>query len=200
MLSGGIDSTGVLHRLCTHPDYSGYTILVHHIYIVNRENRHEAEANAVKKIIEYYAKTKDFLYTQSVFNTSGFAPLRSPRFPFDMDVCAFIAGNLCAARPDIKFVAMGRTKTDIDSGGDNFQKRMGRAQGIFRSVLSLEQERGADYIFPVATFTKEEIWAFLPNVVKSNTWWCRTPVYEGGVPISCGRCGTCKDVKAFINA
>lgn len=203
MFSGGIDSTGVLHRLMTHPDFVEHPLIVHHIHIMNRENRTMAESAAVNSILSFYQKNTErkFLVTESTFNTRGFAPLRSNRFPFDMDVCAFFSGNICAARKDIEFVAMGRTKTDVDSGGDNFMYRMKRAQSIFKSVMSLEDTTLPKYIFPVVDFTKKEIWDFLPEQVRNNTWWCRRPIYkEGRRPEACGKCQTCKDVKEFANA
>ncbi|WP_421763612.1 hypothetical protein [Ekhidna sp.] len=202
MFSGGIDSTGVLHKLMTDPEYKDFELIVHHIHIVNRENRALAEATAVKSILAYYQKQdeRNFTITASTFNTSGFAPLKANRFPFDMDVCAFFSANICASRKDIVSVAMGRTKTDVESGGENFMMRMKRAQAIFKSVLSLEEEVIPQYIFPMVNYTKQEIWNFLPPEVRSNTWWCRRPIYENSMPKSCGKCQTCKDVTDFVNA
>ena len=189
----------MLHELVTNDKYAEYDLIVHHIYIVNRENRHQAEAKAVKSIVPYYKKIKDFLYTESVFNTSGFAPLKSIRFPFDMDVCAFLAANICAARPEVAHVAMGRTKTDVSSGGSNFSMRMQRAQNIFKSTLMLQGGEMPEYIFPVVDMTKEEIWNNLPETVRPNTWYCRTPLYTDNMARPCGKCITCKDVQSFIN-
>lgn len=203
MFSGGIDSTGVLHQLITNPKYVDHPLIVHHIHIWNRENRAMAEAEAVKTILGYYKNntSRKFLVTESTFNTTGFAPLKSNRFPFDMDVCAFFSANICAARKEIDFVAMGRTKTDVDAGGDNFMMRMKRAQAIFKSVMMLEKTTMPEYIFPVVEFTKKEIWEFLPEEVRNSTWWCRRPIYEEGKkPKACGNCQTCKDTKEFADA
>ncbi|WP_425389481.1 hypothetical protein [Ekhidna sp.] len=201
MFSGGIDSSGVLHRLMTDEAYADHPLIVHHIHILNRENRANAEAKAVKAILSYYksAAKRPFTVSGSTFNSTGFAPLKANRFPFDMDICAFLSANICAARKDIGFVAMGRTKTDVESGGANFMKRMQRAQAIFKSVLSLENGYSAEYIFPMVDFTKKEVWDFLPEEVRSNTWWCRRPVYsEDKKPEVCGKCHTCKEVNELI--
>ncbi|MEP5611581.1 MAG: hypothetical protein ABJP45_04995 [Cyclobacteriaceae bacterium] len=203
MFSGGVDSTGVLHQLMTNEKYADHPLIIHHIHIHNRENRAKAEAAAVHSILSYYKQNsiKDFLYSENVFNTMGFASLKSKRFPFDMDVCAFIAGNICAARKDILFVAMGRTKTDIDSNAGHFALRMNRAQEIFKNVVSLDMPKPPTYIFPVMDLTKKEIWDSLPEAVRSNTWWCRRPIYSDTQPAkTCGVCPTCKDVKSFANA
>ncbi len=202
MFSGGIDSTGVLHQLFTHPDFADNPVIIHHVILQNRENRAAAELQAVEQIVKYYAQTfpdREYLYTDCVFNTMGFAPLNSTRFPFDMDVCAFIAGNICVARKDIKQVAMGRTSTDLASGGENFKQRMARAQQVFQAVHSLEQEAVPEYIFPVVEMSKEEIWQMLPDPVKESSWYCRHPRYlESGIAVTCKQCQTCKEVAEFL--
>jgi len=202
MFSGGIDSAGVLHQFLTHPEYGSCNIIFHHIHIINREHRAKAESMAVKTILEFYHRqnTKTFLYTESIFNTSGFAPLKSRRFPFDMDICAFFAGNLCAAQKNIRNVALGRTKTDVGSADQSFTMRMDRAQKIFKSVLSMENiQPHPKYIFPVLEFTKREIWNFLPEYVRTNAWWCRRPVYENSETVrACGKCETCRTVREFV--
>lgn len=200
MFSGGVDSTGVLHELLHNEKYQSYSLIVHHIHIWNRENRAMAEIEAVKNILNYYkGQSKgQFLFTQNTFDTRGFAPLQSNRFPMDMDVCAFTASQICAARPDIKHVAMGRTKTDVEGGGKSFQLRMQRAQAIFKSGLSLEQHQAAEYIFPVVDYTKEEIWNFLSLEVRQSTWWCRRPVYQDKMAKPCGQCNTCKEMVSIV--
>lgn len=204
MFSGGIDSSGVLHQLITDEDYYDRDLIVQHIVLQNRENRAQAEMSSVSTIIEYYKKhypQRSFTYTESVFNTTGFAPLRSKRFPFDMDVCAFIASNIAVARKDVRQVAMGRTKTDVDSGGENFQKRMQRAQAIFKAVYALEPEAAPDYIFPVINMTKQEIWNMLPPQVQAASWYCRHPIYhDDGSANACHKCITCKEVAEFLPA
>jgi 7-cyano-7-deazaguanine synthase in queuosine biosynthesis len=204
MFSGGIDSSGVLHQLFTHPELQQRPLIVHHIYLQNRENRAEAETRSVSKIINYYKEhypDRDFTYTNSVFNTTGFAPLKAVRFPFDMDVCAFVAGNICVARKDIRQVATGRTKTDMDTGGTSYRGRITRSQSVFRSVYSLEPDKLPEYIFPVVNKTKKEIWDDLPYPIRAASWYCRKPKYlKDGSARKCGQCLTCKQVEDLITA
>lgn len=196
MFSGGIDSSGVLHELLTNEKYQSFSLIVHHIHIWNRENRAMAEIAAVTKILNYYKNVGDypFIFTQNTFDTRGFAALQSNRFPMDMDVCAFIASQICAARPDIMYVAMGRTKTDVQNGGERFRLRMQRAQAVFKAGLSLEQHEKAEYIFPVVDYTKQEIWNLLPPEVRQSAWWCRRPTYQGKVAKPCSQCTTCLEM------
>lgn len=199
MFSGGIDSTGVLHHLLTDERYRDHRIIVHHIHIHNRENRALAESQAVKSIIAYYRTSvnKKFIMTQSAFNTMGFAGLKAERFPYDMDVCAFYGANVTLARKDIGNVAWGRTKTDVNSGG-NFEARMKRMQDVFSSVWLLEKEQSPQFIFPIINLDKKQIWLSLPEPVRKMVWWCRTPIYNEDKARPCGRCGTCSQVKTFI--
>lgn len=202
MFSGGVDSSGVLHELLTNKKYGSFDLIIHHINLWNRENRALVELEAVKNILNHYKKTNNskFLFTQSIFDTRGFAPLKANRFPMDMDVCAFTASQICAAKPTIQYVAMGRTKTDVTGGGKAFEARMKRAQSIFKSALSLDTKKSAEYIFPVVNFTKEEIWNFLPEPVRISTWWCRRPQYnEIKVAQPCGVCSTCKQMEQITS-
>ena len=203
MFSGGVDSAGALHKLMTDDAYLDKDLIIHHILLQNRENRAKAEIEAVRKILKYYQDNHadpPFTYTQSLFSTEGFAPLRGNRFPFDMDVCAFTAGNIAVIRKDVRYIAMGRTKTDIEtSANSDFQARMARAQKVFQSVYSLEVEIPPEYIFPVADMVKEEIWNALPVPVREACWYCRRPIYQkDGSAISCNKCSTCKTMLEFM--
>ena len=199
MFSGGIDSTGVLHQLLTNEQFEDHPIIIHHIQIHNRENRAKAEARAVKAILSYYKTNviKKFMVTESVFDSTGFAGLKAERFPYDMDVCAFYGANLTVARKEIRYVAWGRTKTDVSGGGD-FEARMQRMQDIFNSVWTLEKEPPPKFVFPLINFEKVKIWQSLPPEIRQHVWWCRTPRYDGDIPKACGRCGTCIQTKAFL--
>ena len=199
LFSGGIDSTGVLHRLMTDPQYGQHPLIVHHIHIFNRENRAKAEAIASRQILEYYRHRSDrsFLITESVFNSTGFAPLQSRRFPFDMDVCSFYAGQICSARPDIRWVAFGLTQTDV---AEPISNRRHRAKAIFEAAMYLEPKPLPEYIYPVFQNSKADIWNFLPPEVREKTWWCRCPVYDAQeMPHPCGQCKTCGQVAEFLN-
>jgi len=201
MFSGGIDSTGVLHKLVTEKQYRDLQLLIHHIHIGNREKRDKAENNAVMNILNFYRKNFEvpFLFTQSVFDTSGFAPLRSNRFPLDVDVCSFVAANVCIAHGNIHKITRGRTKTDIDGNEESDEMRMAKTYGILETTLGLAGMKYPEYLFPVLTYTKAEIWNFLPAEVRTKTWWCRNPVYRlDGTAQTCNRCSTCVAVNKFL--
>lgn len=55
MFSGGLDSTGVFWKLIQEKE----ELHVHHLYLVNKENRAKAEDKAVKDIVDYMKKIRD---------------------------------------------------------------------------------------------------------------------------------------------
>ncbi len=203
MFSGGVDSTGALYQLLTNPKYQNFAIHVHHINIMNIERRAPAEKQAVEKIIKYLQDNveKAFTYSENSIESHFLKPPAFNRFMFDMDVCAFMAGNICASNKKIQQVAMGRSKTDtVISEGSDFFERMKRAQKIFKATLSLENDYSPEYIFPVLDMTKQEIWEMMPLPLRQMTWWCRHPQYPAprGTISMCGTCITCKQMNIIL--
>lgn len=198
MFSGGVDSVGVLYRLLTDDDYKEFRIHVHHMHLINRENRALAEKTAVEKALTLFKgeEYRPFVFTQSVHRYD----FMRRSMIWDMDMSAFMAANICAVDMSIKHVAMGRTKTDVDTSGSNFAARMERAQKIFKAVLSLSDSE-AEYIFPVVEMGKTEVWKMLPAEFRKAAWYCRTPVYDKDkTPYPCTRCITCKDMRSVFEA
>jgi len=195
MYSGGLDSAGVLHRLLADAEFADFEVHVHHMHMVNRENRAVAEGQAVARTLKLFSgdNFRPFRFTQSLHKYDF---MRRDML-WDMDMCALMAGNICVADPAIAHVAMGRTQTDIEAGGESFLKRMERAQKIFKAAISLD-ETEAIYIFPVMEMNKTEIWAMLPKDIRLSTWSCRRPSYDDKKqPAICGKCNTCKERQEF---
>ena len=194
MYSGGLDSVGVLYRLLTDEQWQDFTLHVHHMHLHNREDRARAERQAVEETLAAFRElcNREFLFTESAHE---YQFLRK-RFIFDMDISAFMAGNIAAADRRIAHVAMGRTRTDAEEGSERFQRRMERAQSVFRAVLELEERELPSYVFPVLDYSKAEIWQFLPANLREKAWSCRRPRYEGDRPVACGECGTCRELES----
>ena len=189
MYSGGLDSAGMLHLLLTGDEYKDFAVHVHHLHLVNPENRALVEQAATMNALEQLRKSgyREFSYSESLHRYPAF----NQQIVWDADLCAFMAGNICNATPDIRYVALGRTRTDIEHAGHDFQGRMARAQAIFRAVKSLNKNP-SEYIFPVAQLTKREVWEMLPPEVRAHTWSCRRPIYEGNRATACGQCISCR--------
>ncbi len=195
MYSGGLDSVGCLHALLTEDAYADFGIHVHHMHLVNVEDRALAEKQAARASIEEFRArgARRFTYTESGHNYN----FLHRRFIWDMDISAFMAANIAIADEAIVHIAMGRTRTDVEGGGEAFQRRMRRAQRVFDAVWTLEQRERPVYIFPVVAFSKAEIWQRLPVSLRELAWSCRRPRYEDDTPVACGTCRTCQDIASM---
>jgi 7-cyano-7-deazaguanine synthase in queuosine biosynthesis len=186
MFSGGLDSTGMLYRLLTDPEYGEYNIHVHHVKMCNRENRQQAESIAVENIIGWFHNNgmSNFRYTE---NTIDFEFLKHGNFPWDSDVTNFVAGNIVKNKKNTyKYIAFGRTKNDTNRTITSLSNDI--LEGVLRG-------RPVEKIYPITDLTKEELWDYLPEELREYTWSCRRPKYIDGVPTACGRCVPCKDLK-----
>lgn len=179
MFSGGLDSTGCFYKLLMEKKI----LHVHHMHLINRENRHVAENVATKKICEYMKNIGDFQYSESKHEY----PCYNNSFIWDSDLYNFIAGTMCLSLPTIKEVALGRTKTDSGVGID---KRAERGTKIFESFKT-----SAKKIYPLINYTKREVYDMLPEDLRSLTWSCRTPIYDGENIKKCKKCKACYELR-----
>jgi tRNA(Ile)-lysidine synthase TilS/MesJ len=208
MFSGGVDSTGALFRLLTHPDYRNFRIQVHHIHLLNIERRALAEKQACQRILQVF---KDmglaFDYSENTLEANFLTPPEYTRFMFDSDVTYFMAGNICEGKRAIQYIAMGRTKSDTWQPNGALNRdlllRLKRSEHIFHAVMSLTPpEKRPVFIRPVEQFTKAEVWNMLPAEARQHIWWCRHPVWlDNGKQFStCNKCPTCVAMREILGA
>lgn len=199
MFSGGLDSTAMLHGLLTNPKYEHFNVYVHHINFINRENRHLAELEAARNIVQYYHDRKDiraFDYKESTFDTSTMDRNWSSAFPYDMDVTCFMAAQVCRAKPQIKYVGIAVPKDDFIENNPATLARIKHAPEVFSAALyhfPPEIPRPV-VIYPTQNLMKKQLWQSLPGDVRKHIWYCRTPVWVDKVPTKCGKCHTCKQM------
>jgi 7-cyano-7-deazaguanine synthase in queuosine biosynthesis len=181
MFSGGLDSTGVFWKLIQEKEQ----LHVHHLYLVNKENRAKAEDKAVKDILDYMKKIRDFSYSESYHEY----PSYNGGFMWDSDIYNFVAGTICISVKTIKEVAIGRTKSDA-----GFERRAERGTKILNLLAP-----NVNKIYPVGDMTKKEIYQMLPEDLIKLTWSCRTPVYKEDNIETCKRCKTCLEINKELN-
>lgn len=191
MYSGGLDSLGALYMLLTDLAYADVGLHVHHMHLKNIENRALAEHLAVRATLGYFRQNnfKSFLYTESSHDYS----FMRQYFVFDTYWYAFMAGHILTADKSILQVAVGRTKTDVESPSS--MQHANRGREIFQATLPLELRFVRSYIYPVAHLTKQEIWRMLPPDLRNLSWSCRKPIFKEGKPEACGQCPTCKEMQ-----
>ena len=195
MWSGGLDSTGVVYKLLTDPEYEDYNIHVHSMRLQNVENRAGAEFEATMKMKKWFENNcRGFEFTRSAHDYTSMGN----NFIWDMDFCAFMAAQICRCTfKTYTHVAMGRTATDLETVHANFHERMRRAQAVVDAVYLIEKTKTRpEYIFPVIDMTKKEIWEMLPEDLRQHTWSCRFPTLdEKSNWIPCNECPTCKEIQ-----
>lgn len=183
MLSGGLDSTGMLVKLLQE---TNEPIHVHHIIINNKEKRWMAENLAVKNIVEYcYKNYREFKYTANVF---GFAQFTS-FFCWDNDVVRFIAAQICKGDPSITELALGKCKDDETQ---SFRVRALQSATIWKACFLDGIGTPPKIIRPVEHMTKKQLAEYLPPELFEMTWSCRTPKIINNKSVKCRTCDTCK--------
>lgn len=178
MFSGGLDSTGAFWKLINQEN----DLHVHHMHLINKEKRSDAESIAVNEIINYMKKIKNFSHTDSIHEY----PSYNGNFIWDGDIASFIAGTICLSMPSIKEVAFGRTATDDEN--PRLSSRIDRANKIFKAMCN------ANKIYPVQSLTKVQIYEDLPTDLRELCWSCRKPIYVENKPVRCNKCITCKQM------
>jgi len=182
MFSGGLDSTGVFWRLIN----SQKNLHVHHLYLVNRENRALAEDRAVRDIVAHMKGIRDFGFSESYHEY----PSYNGNFMFDSDIFSFMAGSICLSMKTIREVAIGMTASDMSSG---LSARVERANRIFESFGTKARK-----VYPLMDMTKKQVYKMLPEELRNMSWSCRTPIYEGDDIRVCGRCKTCREIRSIV--
>jgi hypothetical protein len=181
MWSGGIDSTFRLASLLKETEYQ---VHAHHVHIVNREGRCQAEHAACTALRSKLKAIRGFAYTESRIDHS-----QHDRLPFDMAIVAFEAGVVARSGD-------GRNSEPFTHWTIGTHKAEGHYQRRFDLYEPMVNALCFPHDYPAFTLgkvvTKEEEITYLEDLgLLADCWYCRTP--RAGRP--CGTCGTCEDVK-----
>lgn len=200
MFSGGVDSTFLLKQALIE---TSDDVIAHHVHIVNNEGRHEAEAQACRKIVDYCrANYRPFRYSESLVNRSGFAAAG-----FDVMTVA-LEGGIAASNlllsdgkmPDYWTLGLNAEElaslnkqagfSGVASGDVRYSDvRLGHVCSVMRaSCFPNDPPR---YLAPDVR-PKRELIAYLGPQLSRLCWTCRRPqkLERGFRP--CGTCATCK--------
>lgn len=201
MFSGGLDSTGALWQLLQNKEHK---IHIHHLYLLNKQHRAEAEQRSVKNILSYMStKSYNFKYSESyheypfysyidTINTETKEVSVIQNFIPDSDIYNFIAGTICLSLPTIKKVAIGRTQSDYGLSIDERTTRANKLLELFAPNVKK--------IYPVIHLTKTEIYNMLPEEIRNMTWSCRNPItIDKDTFKECGKCKTCQEIYRIKN-
>ena len=179
MWSGGIDSTYVLAKMLKETTHQ---VHVHHIRLINREKRDEAEENACLNLLPKLKEIRDFTHTTTLINHT-----RIPEIPYDMAIVCFEAGVVSRA---LELRGLKPNKWTIGTHlaeGHNYErweviKHACNAGAWPQTCAEFE-------LFPMVS-KKDEMEYLQKLGLFNDCWFCRTP--KEGKP--CGNCKTCVEV------
>lgn len=186
MFSGGLDSTAMLVKLLAG---AADEIRVHHVHLVNREDRADAEQAAVERIVDWCrARYRPFRYSESGLDFSALEAI-----PIDYIAIAYVACQVAIDTPGCTRVAVGTLACDTDEAN-----RSARQRRVFQTMYECYRARNLgeakiEWIYPVHSLGKHEIAALLPPQLLELTWSCRTPLRT---PTGFRACGSCKACRA----
>ncbi|MCB9991490.1 MAG: hypothetical protein H6867_08940 [Rhodospirillales bacterium] len=191
MFSGGLDSFGCAWQLFTNDAYKDFHIHLHHMHIVNVEQRTQNEEEATRRFVTYCEQEfrRDFTFTENIM---GFRFLQSGDFPMDSYLYGFVSAMIANNNPNIVHVAVGRTKTDMENDVPLYP-HIQRGHRIFEASLTDERQGKITYIFPVRDISKNAIYEALPPRLQQSFWSCRRPVNLK----PCHQCETCRALAAL---
>ena len=184
MFSGGLDSTAMLVKLLAQ-DHD--ELRVHHIRMINREDRADAEQSAVERIVawcrEHY---RPFRYSESALDFKALQAI-----PIDYLCIAFVACQVAIDTPRCDRIAVAALARDTD-----IENRSARQRRVFEALYECYRARKlgepeVQWIYPVYQSTKAELVAALRPELVELTWSCRRPVREAEQWRPCGACKAC---------
>jgi len=155
MFSGGLDSTAMLVKLL---EQSQDELRVHHVRMVNREGRAEAEQAAVEAIVAWCRRRyRPFRYSESGLD---FASLEA--IPIDYLSIAYVACQVAIDTPGCDRIAVAALSRDTD-----IANRATRQRQVFEAMYACYRARKlgepqVEWIYPVYDCTKAQIAEMLP--------------------------------------
>jgi tRNA(Ile)-lysidine synthase TilS/MesJ len=176
MFSGGLDSTVALLKLLTETNDE---LHVHHINLINKEGRAEAEKIAVSKIIPYCQKIRPFVYTTT---TQDYTEIYTP---YDTHVTRYTASQICRGNSGINRVVSGHCKDDTNSNVVS--------DAIFKAALCGNPDK-IEWYYPCSQMSKYDERQYLlenhPDLLDM-IHYCRRPIKNGDKWDNCNKCTTC---------
>lgn len=190
--SGGLDSAYCLY------DYlkRGENLVVHHIDLINRQNRHTVEKIAVKNVLNWINRQGfpgKYQYIQSRFDfgTLGHRVL-------DANIWAFMSGVILAGNKykDIDTLIVPRHADAFIHIREDFSEQYGdqRSDYLIKVLTKTIARREGKVELPIIHMRKKEVIAAMPKELVKLCWWCRTP-NRGR---ACHRCFTCVQVDPIM--
>jgi len=182
MFSGGVDSTYLLVKFLKETDDE---IIVHHVHLLNAEERHVAEARQCRMIVAFCRQHyRPFRYTESAIDHRGLA-----FFGFDMVTVGFEAGIVAHGF----FTEHKRGVTRWLAGhceeeGSNPERLPHVLACVAANCFPWEPPEFHRH----KAIRKADEYRYLDPELRKLVWTCRTPVKQETRFMECGTCKTCQ--------
>jgi len=194
MFSGGYDSTLVAYKALTE---SSTPILLHHINIIDINGRWIPERIACGKLTRVLAEiTRPFSYTESTIDFSSMLRVGS-----DEDLVLLTSARIThdlELEYNKVIILEGTIKSDFENGPmEERANKRGSIEEFFKRCAWMTRTPIIE--FPVVHLTKKEVLLSLPEELRINCFYCRSPNPKYGFA-PCGDCVTCKQIEEISNA
>lgn len=185
MFSGGLDSTAMLVKLLTDTTDQ---LRVHHVRMVNRQDRADAEQAAVERIVPWCLdRYRPFRYSESALDFAALVAI-----PIDYMAIAYVACQVAIDTPGCTRIAVGTLASDTDEA-----RRSAHQRRVFDTMYECYRarklgEEEVEWIYPIRPFGKAGIVSLLPPELLEFSWSCRTPIRTFSGFAACGFSKACR--------
>ena len=182
MFSGGVDSTYLLVKFLKETDDE---IIVHHVHLLNVEERHVVEARQCRAIVSYCRKHyRPFRYTESAIDHRGLA-----FFGFDMVTVGFEAGIVAHG-----FYLENKRRVTRWLAGHCEEEGANpeRLPHVLACVAANCFPGEPPEFHRHKAIRKVDEYRYLDPDLRKLVWTCRTPVKHEARFMECGACKTCQ--------
>lgn len=187
LLSGGVDSTGVLYRRLRDTPHEIHVLHLRHETLCGR-----AEMEASRAIVVWLARHlrppvyREILPMRLAGKACGGSISSS---------CGYAVGEYLVRHPYISTVVQGTNGDAADQSDGSLARNAYRA-GICRAVCA-GYTREPDWVAPHNATPKRDIWALLPEGLRALCYSCPDPHLEGRAIVPCGVCPKCREFNAL---
>jgi 7-cyano-7-deazaguanine synthase in queuosine biosynthesis len=191
ILSGGIDSTAVLHRRLSETANEVHVLHVRRDALVSGA----METFAARRIVVWLASNVRHLkYVEATPMELAGKPCGNSVFA----ACGFIVGDYVVRNPAITTVVQGCTGAPEDQTAESrFRNRY--REDICAAVCN-GYAPAPVWEYPHVALSKAEVFQSMPEALRGLCWSCANPRPRGDTFVPCGSCSKCKEVERMEEA
>jgi 7-cyano-7-deazaguanine synthase in queuosine biosynthesis len=175
--SGGLDSTGLIHKLLS----DGHSVDAVYVNMLNNAEKTKREKHSIGELNQVFSKNPRFSFLGDAINVDAIQVGNMDFKQFPMFILALMF-SIDHMRHDK--VALGYVMGDqIHSWTDDIKRVYYSYEGFFdRSGGELPE-----LVFPLSKWSKEDVINEIGNDLVELVTWCENPEHD-----NCGKCAPCR--------